>query len=200
MFFIVGGVKTGLELSTFHHRCFYSVTFPMHACTQITMHGYSFQLIFSKWEQKWVFSLVPGGTLSGAAADLRRWQPCCFFSGRVRSVTLSGLRSAAPETSPRAPWPPALSCTHMCILPPRDQGRRRTFDKATGFRLRGQENLHPLPVWFLKDVLLRITGSKQSSTAAPDSTGRYLTTNTYSGAENAADSASRCYIKAEQGY
>lgn len=38
----------------------------------------------------------------------------------------------------------------------------------------------------------RITGSKQSSTAASftDSTGRYLTTNTYSGAENAANSVS----------
>lgn len=44
-------------------------------------------------------------------------------------------------------------------------------------------------------------GSKQSSKAASftNSTGRYPTTNTYSGAGNAANSASRCYIKAEQG-
>lgn len=52
------------------------------ACTQITMHGFSFQLIFPKWEQKWVFSLLPGGTLSGATADLRRWLPRCVFSGQ----------------------------------------------------------------------------------------------------------------------
>lgn len=74
--------------------------------------------------------------------------------------------------------------------------------RVTGFRPQRQENLCPLPVWFLQYVLLRITWSKQSSTAASftDSTGRYLTTSTYSGAENAANSASRCYIKAEQGY
>lgn len=124
-----------------------------------------------------------------------------FSRGRVRSVTLSGTRSAAPETGPRAPWPPALSFTHMCILPPRDQGRRRPVDKGTGFRPQWQENFCPLPVWFLQYVLLRITESKQSSTAASftNSTGRYPTTNTYLGAENAANSASRCYIKAEQG-
>lgn len=57
-------------------------SFSHAACTQITMHGFSFQLIFPKWEQKWVFSLLPGGTLSGAAANLRRWQPRCVFSGQ----------------------------------------------------------------------------------------------------------------------
>lgn len=61
-----------LLLCSFSHAC----------CTQITMHGFSFELIFPKWEQKWVFSLLLGGTISGAAADLRRWQPCCVFSGQ----------------------------------------------------------------------------------------------------------------------
>lgn len=89
-----------------------------------------------------------------------------FSRGRVRSVTLSGTRSAAPETGPRAPWPPALSFAHMCTLPPHDQGRRRPVDKGTGFRPWLEENWCPLPVWFLQYVLLRITRSKQSSTAA----------------------------------
>lgn len=90
MFFILGGVKTGwavvrcLSCVCLHIPlsmllfCYFS-----HAdSTQITMHGFSFQLIFPKWEQSWVFSLPPGGTLAGAAADLRRWQPCCVFSGQ----------------------------------------------------------------------------------------------------------------------
>lgn len=90
MFFIFGGAKTGLAVVmclswvclhiplSLLLFCYFS-----HAAgTQITTHGFSFQLIFPKWDQKWVFSLLPGGTLAGAAEDLKRWQPRCVFSGQ----------------------------------------------------------------------------------------------------------------------
>lgn len=159
------------------------------ACTQITMHGFSFQLIFPKWEQKWVFSLLPGGTLSGAVVDLRRWQPRCVFSGQgaVRYSVWHTLSSSWDR-------PKSTLATRAQFYP--------HVHTPTAWSRSEAASWQGYRVQFLQYVLLRITGSKQSSTATSftDSTGRYLTTNTYSGTENAENSASSCYIKAGHGY
>lgn len=114
------------------------------------MHGFSFLLIFPRWDRNRCFPsflVVHMHDLLGRFEEMAA--SLCFLSGRVRLVTLSGSSSAAPEAGPRAPWPPVLSFAHMHTLPPQDQGWRRPDDKGTRFSLKLRENLCPLPMWFL---------------------------------------------------
>lgn len=171
------------------------------ACTQITTHGFSFQLIFPKWEQKWVFSLLPGGTLSGAAAELRRWQPCCVFSGQgaVRYSVWHALSSSwdRPKSTlaTRAEFYPHV---HIPTVWSRSEAASWQGYKAqasTAWKIVPSASVVPT-ICPTQDAAL----SSQVQQLFSDLTWRYPTTNTESGTENAANSASWCYIKAEQGY
>ena len=72
-----------------------------------------------------------------------------FSHGRVRSVTLPGSSSAAPEADPEHlghPYSVLPTCTHS---PPQDQGPRHPDDGGAGFSLRLRETSCPLPMGFI---------------------------------------------------
>lgn len=72
-----------------------------------------------------------------------------FSHGRVRSVTLPGSSSAAPEADPEHLGHPYLvlpTCTHSL---PQDQGPRQPDDGGAGFSLRLRETSCPLPMGFI---------------------------------------------------
>lgn len=171
------------------------------ACTQITMHGFSFQLIFPKWEQKWVFSLLPGGTFRSCGRVKEMAASLCFLGAGCGPLLCLAraqqlLRQAKSTLATRAQF-----YLHVHIPTAWSRSGAASWQ---GYKVQAPKTQKTAPsasvVFTICPTQDPTLSSLSTAASFTDLTSRYPTANTYSEAENAANSASWYYIKAEQGY
>lgn len=164
--------------STFCYLCF-SLSFSHTACTQISMHGFLFVLIFPSWDRNGCFSSFLVVRMQELLGEIWGGGSLAVFSrGRVRSVTPPGsslepLRQAHSTLATRTRF-----CPHAHTPTAGSRSKAARWRGVQG-SVWDWGKLGALCQWG-SYVQVRITRAVQPSTANYTGwAGRYLTTNTH---------------------